>query len=60
VLLQEYTEKLLPKPEELTLPLCWSEERLQQLQHPDIVEGALAQQVRVAALPAMPVRTCLR
>jgi hypothetical protein len=40
-----YAEHLLPSPEEVTLPMAWSPELLQQLQHDAIVDGAQKQQV---------------
>lgn len=45
-----YTEHLLPPPEEVTLPMAWAPELLQQLQHDAIIEGAQKQQVRIARL----------
>jgi hypothetical protein len=45
-----YTEHLLPPPEEVTLPMAWGPELLQQLQHNAIIEGAQKQQVRTARL----------
>jgi hypothetical protein len=41
-----YAEHLLPPPEEVTLPMAWGPELLQQLQHDAIVDGAQKQQVR--------------
>jgi hypothetical protein len=40
-----YAEHLLPPPEEVTLPMAWGPELLQQLQHDAIIEGAQKQQV---------------
>ena len=42
---QDYTEALLPGPELICLPSSWSLLRLQALQHPAAIQGALAQQV---------------
>ncbi|MEW5301267.1 MAG: hypothetical protein WDW38_009476 [Sanguina aurantia] len=47
---QDYSERLLPPPESLTLPMCWSESLLQQLQHESIASGARQQQVRLKGL----------
>ncbi|KAG1664648.1 hypothetical protein FOA52_011785 [Chlamydomonas sp. UWO 241] len=47
---QGYCQAILPAPETLTLPMCWSRERLDQLQHADIVDAALRQQERLAAM----------
>jgi hypothetical protein len=41
-----YAEHLLPPPEEVTLPMAWGTELLQQLQHDAIMDGAQKQQVR--------------
>ena len=61
---QSYCEAIFPAPNSLTLPMCWSRERLQQLQHEAIVDAALQQQVtaalstvaQTAAAPAAPRR----
>ncbi|GIM10040.1 hypothetical protein Vretimale_13795, partial [Volvox reticuliferus] len=45
-----YCDELLPTPEQLTLPMCWGEARLAQLQHADIAQAAAAQQARLTAL----------
>lgn len=42
---QVYAEQMLPEPEELTLPMCWHQALLEQLQHPAIIQAAQAQQV---------------
>lgn len=42
-----YTEALLPDPDRLAQPLCLTRERLQQLQHKALADGALEQQVCV-------------
>lgn len=42
---QSYCEAIFPAPNSLTLPMCWSRERLQQLQHEAIVDAAMQQQV---------------
>jgi hypothetical protein len=44
-LLQAYCQAILPAPETMSLPMCWTQERLGQLQHRDIEEPALRQQV---------------
>jgi hypothetical protein len=40
-----YADHLLPQPEDLTLPMCWTGELLQQLQHDAIIDAAQQQQV---------------
>ena len=40
-----YCQAILPAPEALTMPMCWSVPRLDNLQHADIKEAALKQQV---------------
>lgn len=45
-----YAEHLLPPPEEVTLPMAWGPELLQQLQHEAIEQGAQAQQERLRTL----------
>jgi hypothetical protein len=40
-----YADQMLPEPDELTLPMCWHEALLEQLQHPAIIDAAKAQQV---------------
>lgn len=47
-----YAEHLLPPPEEVTLPMAWGPELLQQLQHDAIQQGAQAQQVRATGREA--------
>lgn len=42
---QVYADQMLPEPDELTLPMCWHEALLEQLQHPAIINAAKAQQV---------------
>jgi hypothetical protein len=44
---QVYADQMLPEPDELTLPMCWHEDLLDQLQHPAIINAAKAQQVRL-------------
>ena len=41
-----YCQAILPVPEALTTPMCWSGARLDELQHTAIKEAALQQQVR--------------
>jgi hypothetical protein len=41
---------MLPQPGQLTLPLCWEEELLRELQHQDIMDKAQQQQVGPAWL----------
>lgn len=45
-----YADQMLPQPEELTLPMCWHTDLLQQLQHPAIIQAAQAQQERLRSL----------
>jgi hypothetical protein len=47
---------MLPQPAQLTLPFCWEEGLLGELQHQDIIDKAQQQQVGPAAQPP----TCLR
>jgi hypothetical protein len=42
---EAYADMLLPDPEKLTLPMCWHEQLLQELQHKDIAQAAKQQQV---------------
>lgn len=46
----DYANALLPAPEALTLPLCWGERLLGELQHDGIAAAARQQQQRLAAL----------
>ena len=43
--LKGYCEAILPAPQSLTLPMCWSDDRLDELQHDSIKDGALLQKV---------------
>lgn len=40
-----YCDHFMQQPEQLTLPMCWDPELLQQLQHTAIIEAAQKQQV---------------
>ena len=42
---EAYADMLLPDPEQLTLPMCWHDQLLQELQHKDIIDAAQQQQV---------------
>jgi len=46
---ERYADALLPQPAALTLPLCWEEGLLRELQHGAIEAAALAQQVRIGS-----------
>lgn len=51
---QQYAINILPSPASLTVPFCWSQSRLEQLDHPEIIEAARQQQQRLMALfPAL-------
>ena len=43
--LQDYCQAILPAPDALTLPMCWTPARLASLQHDAISDAALQQQV---------------
>lgn len=43
---EAYAERVLPQPAALSLPFCLGQALLAELQHPDIISGALKQQVR--------------
>eukprot|EP00798_Chlamydomonas_sp_ICE-L_P009043 gene9043-16166_t len=45
-----YCRSVLPAPETLTQPFCWTTEQRSQLQHEDICSAAVAQQARLEAL----------
>jgi hypothetical protein len=45
-----YSDSLLPSPEALTVPMCWEEQLLSELRHPEVEEAAKAQQVRRLAV----------
>jgi hypothetical protein len=45
---EAYADNLLPQPGMLTLPMCWEEPLLAELQHADIAAAARAQQVRLS------------
>lgn len=47
---EEYATAVLPSPPQLTLPVCLSEDLLQDLQHQDIVDRALQQKRRLREL----------
>jgi len=49
-----WAQAVLPPPEALCLPMCWSAQRLGALQHDAIVDGATKQQARLKRLfPAL-------
>jgi hypothetical protein len=51
---QSYALNVLPSPDSLTVPFCWSQTRLGALDHPEIIEGAQQQQQRLTSLfPAL-------
>mmetsp|Transcript_24477 Transcript_24477/g.66812 ORF Transcript_24477/g.66812 Transcript_24477/m.66812 type:complete len:450 (-) Transcript_24477:151-1500(-) len=45
-----WCQAVLPPPEALTLPMTWGKQKLEQLQHSSIIEGALKQQERLTGL----------
>lgn len=46
---QAWCQAVLPPPEALPLPMCWTPAQLAELQHPAIQQAAEAQQVRAPA-----------
>ena len=45
---EEYADRLLPQPASLSVPFCLQQNLLAELQHPEIIAGALTQQVHLA------------
>ena len=43
---EAYAERVLPQPAALSLPFCLGQALLAELQDPDIINGALKQQVQ--------------
>ena len=51
---ESYALNVLPSPASLTIPFCWTRERLDSLDHHEIIEGARQQQDRLMSLfPAL-------
>ena len=45
---EEDADRLLPQPASLSIPFCLQHDILAELQHPEIIAGALRQQVHLA------------
>ncbi|GAX82723.1 hypothetical protein CEUSTIGMA_g10149.t1 [Chlamydomonas eustigma] len=46
----DYSSSVFPEKQSLLLPMCWPMPLLRELQHPEIMEGALKQQARLSAM----------